>query len=230
MQIVEKETHTIFVIHTARGCLSYIVADKKTKEAAVIDPSDEAADAYEKIIEGYSLTLKSVIDTHTHADHISSHKRLTDKFGANYIMYETAPSKAPTMRVREGSMIAVGELMLIVLHTPGHASDEMSLILKDSVFTGDTLLIGGTGRTDLRPDSSSAELYDSIHEKILPRGNDVAIYPGHDYNNRFTTTIWAEKSSNARVKMTRDEFIKTMDAHHPELPELLEESLRRNSE
>ena len=230
MQIVDKETHTIFAITTKRGCLSYIVACKKTKEAIVIDPSEEADDQYERIVDGYGFTLKYVIDTHTHADHVSSHTRLTSKYNSQYVMYETAPSKAVDIRVREGNMIAVGELMLIVLHTPGHASDSLSLVLKDSVFTGDSLLIGGTGRTDLRPDSSSAELYDSIHEKILTRANDVAIYPGHDYNGRVSSTIWAERESNPRVHMPRDEFIKTLDAHHPPLPELLEESLRRNSE
>ena len=230
MHKVEKNAYTLLAINTKRGCLSYILSCNKTHEAVVIDPSEEAGDEYERLILGYNLTLKCVVDTHTHADHVSSHERLTKKYGVPYIMYETAPSKSVGIRVREGTMLNVGELKLLVLHTPGHASDSISLVLPDAVFTGDSLLIGGTGRTDLRADSSSEELYDSIHEKILTRGNDVAIYPGHDYQGRFASTIWAEKESNPRMHMPREEFIKYLSEHHPPLPELLEESLRRNSE
>ena len=134
------------------------------------------------------------------------------------------------MRVNEGDDIEIGGVWLCVLHTPGHASDMMTLALQDAVFTADTLLIGGTGRTDLRKDASAGEEYDSIFQKILPLGDDMAVYPGHDYSGRVASTIGDEKRTNPRLAMSREEFVRLLEAHHPPLPELLEESVRKNSE
>jgi len=230
MEKIEKGAYTLYVLRSARGCLSYIVASNKTREALVIDPSAEVGDEYLRAITDEKLTLKYVVDTHTHADHVSAHTALTSATGARYVMYQSAPSASVDVRVQEGDDIAIGDVWLRVLYTPGHASDMMTLVLPDAVFTADTLLIGGTGRTDLHRDASSGAEYDSIFQKILPLGDDVAIYPGHDYEGRTASTIGEEKRANPRLQLSREEFVRIMDAHHPALPELLEESVRKNSE
>lgn len=223
------EKYTVYIFRSARGCLSYIIASVKGGESLLIDPSVEVGNEYESILSDKKLTLRYIVDTHTHADHISAYSSL-EKTGARYCMHERAPSKRVHYRVRDEDTLSVGDVMLRVLHTPGHAADSITLVLPDAVFTADTLLVGGTGRTDLREDSSSAELYESIWQKIIPLGDAVRVYPGHDYQGRVSSTIGDEKATNPRLALSRDEFIRHLDAHHPPKPELLEDAIRLNSE
>src|SRR3989344_9396913 len=149
--MIEKvigQGYALYVFRTERGCLSYIVECMRTHESVVIDPSEEAGDEYKRAIESHSLALRYIIDTHTHADHVSAYRGLQKKTGAKYVMYESAPSSHVDVRVRDGDVLTIGKIAINILHTPGHASDTVALVLPDAVFTADTLLIEGTGRTD----------------------------------------------------------------------------------
>lgn len=223
------DPYALISFRSARGCLSYLVFCTRTREAVVIDPSVEVGHEYVRSLASGKLKLKYIIDTHTHADHISASRELKKRTGALYLMHEKAPSSAVDRRLRDGDAVACGDVILRVLYTPGHAKDMITLVFDDVAFTADTLLIGGTGRTDLHKDARSAELYDSIWQKIIPLGDSTRLYPGHDYGGRECTTIGDEKRASPRLQLSREEFIRQLDAHHPPLPELFEESMRANS-
>lgn len=229
MEKVTKNAYTLYAFRSRRGCLSYIVSGNATQDALIIDPSEEVGDEYERVIDSKNLALRYIVDTHTHADHVSAYPALK-KFRAKYVMHGKAPSSRIDIHLKEGDTVTLGDLTFRILHTPGHASDTIALVLPDAVFTSDTLLIGGTGRTDLRKDSSADDLYDSIWNKIIPLGDDMSVYPGHDYKGRFVTTIGEERKTNQRLQLSREKFVELLDAHRPPLPELFEESVRKNSE
>lgn len=198
-------------IRTLRGCLSYTVCDDATGDCLIIDPSVEAGDAYDGVKARY------IVETHTHADHISAGPEIASKTGATVVRERD-----------DGSTIALGTTVVRVIETPGHTDDSISLVVGSNVFTGDALMIGTTGRTDFQQ-GSSEKLYESLWHNILPLGDDVIVWPAHDYKGRESTTVGAEKSSNPRLQMSRDEFIKFMDAYHPEKPELFEEAITKNT-
>jgi len=148
------------------GCQSYLVGCEATKAAALIDPELSRIDHYRGLLGQHGLSLKYVVDTHTHADHFSASQALGKALGAPVVMHRHAPAPYADMRLDDGDMLIVGELRLRAMHTPGHTRDSMSLVMDDRVFTGDALLIGGTGRTDL-PTGDPHQLYDSLFEGLL---------------------------------------------------------------
>ncbi|MHB0865336.1 MAG: MBL fold metallo-hydrolase [Minisyncoccota bacterium] len=219
----------ILPFHATRGCLSYLIIDESSREAALIDPSTEIeAQTYLSTLEERGATLRYLIETHTHADHISSAPELARATGAKLVRHSNAPSRRKDIAVAGGEELPLGTNMLHVLATPGHTDESISIVADTAVFTGDALLIGSTGRTDFQLGSSEA-LYASLHETLGSLPEETVVYPAHDYKNRTASTIGEEKRSNARFALTRDAFIETLDAHHPPAPDLFVEAIAENS-
>lgn len=220
----------VLPFHSTRGCLSYIVIDTVSHEAALIDPSEEILDAtYLSALSERGATLRYIIETHTHADHVSSAPRLKEATGASIVRHLHAPSPRKDVSVTGGESLLLGSSSLHILATPGHTDESISILVDDAVFTGDALLIGGTGRTDFQLGNSEA-LYESLHSVLAGLSDDTCVYPAHDYKGRTSTTIGQEKRDNPRFALARNEFIEAMNAHHPAVPELFEEAIAINSQ
>lgn len=210
------------------GCQSYVVACEASHAAAIIDPALDQIDRYLGIVNREGLRVRYVIETHTHADHFSAARQLAARLGAHVVMHRNTGASEVDMRVEDGHLIAVGELRLRVLHTPGHTKDSMSIHVDDRVFTGDTLLIGGTGRTDL-PTGNPEQLYDSLFGKLLKLDGETLVFPAHDYKGQTHSTIAAEIESNPRLQKTeRAEFVAMMRNLNLSAPTHLTEALRTN--
>lgn len=218
-----------YPFHSARGCLSYVVVEPVSREALLVDPSDEIPDAtYLQAVADKNLTLRYIIETHTHADHVSSAARLKGITGALLVRHALAPSPLKDMAVVGEEVIALGSEAVTILATPGHTNESISIRTSDAVFTGDALLIGGTGRTDFQLGDSEA-LYTSLHAVFGVLPDSMVVYPAHDYKGRTHSTIGEERLHNPRFLLPHDEFIETMEAHHPQPPELFDVSIARNS-
>lgn len=210
------------------GCQSYLIACSETCAGAVIDPEVRQIDRYQALAAQHGVRIRHVIDTHTHADHFSGAKQLAEKLGVPSVAHRMSPAPYLNLRVDEGDVIKVGNLRLGVLYTPGHTRDSMSLVMGDRVFTGDALLIGAAGRTDL-PTGDPEQLYDSLFNKLLKLDPELRIYPAHDYKGRTCSTIAEEIRSNPRLqKRERGEFVEMMRTLSLSMPEHLTEALRVN--
>jgi glyoxylase-like metal-dependent hydrolase (beta-lactamase superfamily II)/rhodanese-related sulfurtransferase len=210
------------------GCQSYLIGCGDTCAAALIDPEVSQVDRYVALATRHGVRVRFVIDTHTHADHFSAARRIAERLGALTVMHRLSPAPGIAMRVDDGESIVVGKLRLQVLHTPGHTADSMCLVGEDRVFTGDTLLIGGTGRTDL-PTGDPEALYESLFGKLLKLDPALLVYPAHDYKGRSHSTIGAEIESNARLQQReRAAFVQMMKSLDLSMPTHLTEALRTN--
>ncbi len=213
--------------HSDRGCLSYLVFDASSTHAVLIDPSEEVAtQEYLQALADAKLTY--IIETHTHADHISSAEAVREKTGAKILRHASAPSQTADVRVGGDEDITFGESSLRILATPGHTDESLSILVDGAVFTGDALLIGGTGRTDFQL-GNSEDLYTSLHEMLGALPDDTVVYPAHDYKGRTSSTIGQEKQNNPRFALSHDEFVVALNAHHPPLPELFDSAIEANS-
>ena len=216
--------------HSPRGCLSYITWNPDTKESALIDPSEEVGqEAYAQYIQAEGLTVKYIIETHTHADHISIAKEMKALTGAPIARHTLAPSPAKDIALHGGEKLELGTETLTVLATPGHTNESISVYNGHEVFTGDALLIGGTGRTDFQVGDSET-LYHTIHHVIANLPLETILRPGHDYKGRDQAILGDELHTNPRVRMCESEFVHTMDAYHPPKPELFDTAIPKNSE
>jgi glyoxylase-like metal-dependent hydrolase (beta-lactamase superfamily II)/rhodanese-related sulfurtransferase len=210
------------------GCQSYVVGCPDTFAAALIDPEASQIDRYAGLAARHGLHVRYVIDTHTHADHFSAARQVAERFGAAWVMHRASPAPGVDIRVEDGDLLRIGALRLKVMHTPGHTLDSMCLIGADRVFTGDTLLIGGTGRTDL-PGGDAQALYDSLFQRLLKLDPALAVYPAHDYKGRGHSTIGAELESNPRLQQRdRAAFVAMMQGLNLTAPQHLTEALRVN--
>lgn len=210
------------------GCLSYILACPESCAAIVIDPALAHADRYAGILQREGLRLRYVIETHTHADHFSAARQLRERSGTPIVMHRAARAPYVDIHVEDGHTLAVGNLRPAFLYTPGHTADSMCVHVTDRVFTGDTLLIGGTGRTDL-PTGDPNKLYDSLFGKLLKLDPETLVYPAHDYKERSHSTIGTEIESNPRLqKRDRAEFVAMMESLNLAAPTHLTEALRTN--
>ena len=210
------------------GCQSYLLGCETTRAAVLIDPELTQIDHYRGLCAQHGLTIKYVIDTHTHADHFSASKELGNLLGVPIVMNRLSPAPHATMRLDDGDMLIAGTLKLRALHTPGHTRDSMSLVMEDRVFTGDTLLIGGTGRSDL-PTGDPHQLYESLFEKLLKLPSETMVFPAHDYKGRHYSSIGQEITDNPRLQKTdRAEFVAMMQALDLAAPTHLTEALRTN--
>lgn len=210
------------------GCQSYVVGCEASCQAVIIDPVLQQVDRYLGLINRAGLRVKYVVDTHTHADHFSGTRQLGQALGVPVVMHRASPSQHADMRIDDGDMLAVGDLRLQALHTPGHTADSMCLKMSDRVFTGDTLLIGATGRTDL-PTGDPDQLYDSLFGKLLTLDPDLRVYPAHDYKGRSHSTIGDELATNPRLgKRERGAFVQMMRELNLSAPDHMTEALRTN--
>ena len=210
------------------GCQSYLVGCGESCAAVLIDPEASLIDRYIGLAARDGLRLRYLIDTHTHADHFSATRELGKRLDIPVVMHRAAPAPAVGMRVDDGDMIIAGNLHLRVMYTPGHTADSMCLVADDRVFTGDTLLIGGTGRTDL-PTGDPGMLHDSLFNQVLKLDPQLKVYPGHDYRDRSHSTIGEEMASNLRLqKRDKAEFIAMMQGLNMSMPTHLTEALRVN--
>ncbi len=210
------------------GCQSYLIGCSETCAAALIDPEVRQINRYQALAAHHGVRIRYLIDTHTHADHFTATRQLGELLDVPIVAHRLSPAPYVDMRVDEGDVIKVGNLRLTVLHTPGHTRDSMSLVANDRVFTGDALLIGATGRTDL-PTGDPEALYDSLFNKILKLDPKMRIYPAHDYKGHSCSTLDVETSSNPRLqKRERTEFVEMMRALSLSQPEHLTEALRVN--
>jgi glyoxylase-like metal-dependent hydrolase (beta-lactamase superfamily II)/rhodanese-related sulfurtransferase len=172
--------------------------------------------------------VRTVIDTHTHADHFTAAKKIADELHAVVVMNPHSPAPFADKRLADGETLAIGDLRFTALHTPGHTADSMCLVMQDRVFTGDTLLIGGCGRTDL-PTGDPEALYDSLFNRLLKLDPALKVYPAHDYKGRSSSTIGDEIANNPRLqKKDRAEFVEMMRTLSLGMPEHLTEALRVN--
>ncbi|HYH41609.1 MAG TPA: MBL fold metallo-hydrolase, partial [Burkholderiales bacterium] len=187
-------------------CKTYLVACERTRRAALIDPVKGQAERYLALLAYERLTLDALIDTHTHADHPTGSFLLKDLTDARLIMHRRAPVPAVTEHVDDGDTIQVGDLELKVLYTPGHTPDSISLYTGDRVFTGDVLLIGGTGRADFAG-GDSGDQFDAITGKLFSLPDETLVFPAHDYRGNTSSTIGQEKNQNPRVAgRSREEY------------------------
>ena len=210
------------------GCQSYLVGCADTRIAALIDPEIHRIDHYLALATQAGVRIHYVIDTHTHADHFSAAKQLGETLKIPVVMHHQSPAPFAGLRLDDGEMLALGKLRLHAIHTPGHTRDSMCLVLDDRVFTGDTLLIGGTGRTDL-PSGDPEQLYDSLFNKLLKLDPALEVYPAHDYKGRSHTTIADELAGNPRLqKRERAEFVDMMRHLNLTAPDHITEALRTN--
>ncbi len=210
------------------GCLSYLVGCEDTRAAAVIDPELEQIDRYLALAAERGLRIRYAVETHTHADHFSGVVEMARSLQIPIVMHRKSAPSFVDMRVDDGEMLIVGKLRLRVLHTPGHTEDSVCFVLPDRILTGDTLLIGGAGRTDL-PTGDPDALYDSLFGKVLRLPDETLVFPAHDYKDRSSSTIGVEKSQNPRLqKKERGAFVDLMRNLNLSMPQHLTEALRTN--
>src|SRR6059058_6711097 len=190
---------------------SYLIASRRGGEALIIDPVLEKVDRYLQLMQELDLHLVKAVDTHLHADHITGLGALRDRTHCITVMGENAKVDVVSMRVTEGDKLTIEGLALDVLYTPGHTDDSYSFLMRDRVFTGDTLLIRGTGRTDFQNGDPRAQ-YDSILNKLLKLPEDTLLFPAHDYKGETVSTIGEEKAFNPRLQVkSADEYAELMN-------------------
>lgn len=218
----------IFESFQCGGCCSYLIGCERSGAAAVVDPSLDLADRYGPAAAAHGLRIWHIIDTHTHADHFSAARTLAPRLGATVIMHRASRAPFVDVRVQDGETIRTGDLRLRVVHTPGHTTDSMCLVLSDRVLTGDTLLLGSVGRTDL-PTGDPGTLHDSLFNHVLKLAPELLVYPAHNYSGAAATTLAAQRTSNPRLAAAdRDAFIAQAKAKDLKLPDHLTEALRTN--
>ncbi len=210
------------------GCQSYLVGCEATRAAVLIDPEITQLDRYLGLAAHNGLHVRYLLDTHTHADHFTATAELRRRLEVPIVMQRDSPAPFVDMRVDDGEMIALGRLRLRVLHTPGHTRDSMCLVVEDRVFTGDTLLIGATGRTDL-PSGDPEALYDSLFERLLRLDPALKVFPAHEYKGRSHSTLAQEAAENPRLQQReRTGFVAMMRNLNLTMPKHITEALRVN--
>ncbi len=210
------------------GTYTYLLASRHGGEALIIDPVLERVDRYLQLVRELDLKLVKAVDTHLHADHVTGLGALRDRTHCVTVMGEHTEADVVSMRVAEGDRIQVEGLSLDVLYTPGHTSDSYSFLLADRVFTGDTLLIRGTGRTDFQNGDPRAQ-YDSIFNKLLKLPDETMVYPAHDYKGDTVSTIGEEKFFNPRLKVKSiDEYADLMNGLKLPNPKMMDVAVPAN--
>jgi glyoxylase-like metal-dependent hydrolase (beta-lactamase superfamily II)/rhodanese-related sulfurtransferase len=212
----------------ATSTYTYLIADDETHEAVLIDPVIEQLERDLKLVREHGLTLKYILETHVHADHITASLALKQATGAQTAVSLDCNAQGYDRMLEEGNVILFGREEVLVIATPGHTSGSVSYLWRDRVLTGDTLLIGGCGRTDFQNGSAEA-LWLSITEKLFQLDDQVLVYPGHDYKGRRVSSIGEEKQFNARLAgKTREEFIDIMNNLNLPMPNRLQEAVPAN--
>ena len=207
---------------------TYLLAERKGGEALLIDPVIENTDQYIQLLDELDVKLVLAVDTHIHADHVTALGNLRNRTDCATAMGDKTGVDCVSLRFREGEKLCVDNLHLDVLYTPGHTDDSYSFVLPDRVFTGDTLLIRGTGRTDFQNGDPAAQ-YDSLFEKLLRLPRETLVYPAHDYNGMTVSTIGEEAQHNPRLQVdSKQAYIDQMNALDLDDPRLMDIAVPAN--
>ena len=202
---------------------TYVISSGEGREALIIDPVIEHTDEYLKILEKLKLKLVKVIDTHIHADHITALNELIKRTSCARLMGENSKSEVIDIKIKDNDKVNIENIELKAMYTPGHTDCSYSYIMNDRVFTGDTLLINGTGRTDFQ-NGSSYDAYDSLFNKLLKLPEKTLVYPAHDYNGKKFSTIENEKNNNPRLQVSSKEeyaeIMKNLNLANPKMMDI----------
>ena len=207
---------------------TYIISSGKGREALIIDPVIEHTNEYIKVLENLKLKLVKVIDTHIHADHVSGLNELNKKTNCKRIMGEKSKSEVIDIKIKDGEKIEIENIKLEAMYTPGHTDCSYSYLMNDRVFTGDTLLINGTGRTDFQS-GSPYDAYDSLFNRLLKLPEKTLVYPAHDYNGKKNSTIENEKNNNPRLQVSsKEEYAEIMNNLNLANPKMMDIAVPAN--
>ena len=216
------------VFDTKTSTYTYLIASAKGREAVIIDPVLENVGEYIQLLKELDLKLVKVIDTHIHADHVTGATKLKQATNCTTLMGEHTPADMVEIKVKDNELIKIDGLKIKSLYTPGHTSDSYSFLLDNYLFSGDTLLINGTGRTDFQ-NGSSKDAYNSLFNNILKLPEETLVYPGHDYNGKFSSTIGNEKKFNPRLQVKSvDEYVEIMSNLNLSKPEMMDSNVSKN--
>jgi sulfur dioxygenase len=217
-QVFDKKTSTY----------TYLIASSKGREALIIDPVLDNVEEYIGLLNELDLKLVKVIDTHIHADHITGASKLKKQTNCTTIMGDQTPADAVEIKVKDEEIIKLDQLEIKALHTPGHTSDSYSFLMNNCLFSGDTLLINGTGRTDFQ-NGSAKDAYNSIFNRLLKLSKETLLYPGHDYNGKKISSIGNEIKFNPRLQVkSEDEYIEIMNNLNLPEPKLMHFNVLKN--
>ena len=207
---------------------TYLIASSKGREALIIDPVLENVEVYIKLLKDLDLKLVKVIDTHIHADHVTGASKLKNITKCSTIMGDHTPAESVEIKVKDDEYIDLDNLKIRAMYTPGHTSDSYSFLMNNYLFSGDTLLINGTGRTDFQ-NGSAKDAYNSIFNKLLKLPEETLLYPAHDYKGEKVSTIGKEKKQNPRLQVNSvDEYIDIMNNLNLKKPSEIESNVSRN--
>jgi len=207
---------------------TYLIASAKGREALIIDPVIENVDNYIKLLNEFDLKLVKVIDTHIHADHVTGASKLKDITKCTTIMGENTPADTVEIKVKDDEYINLDSLKIRAMYTPGHTSDSYSFLMDNHLFSGDTLLINGTGRTDFQ-NGNAKDAYNSIFNKLLRLPEETLLYPAHDYKGEKVSTIGKEIKQNPRLQVkSEDEYVEIMNNLNLKKPEQIEFNVSKN--
>ncbi|TGQ16584.1 MULTISPECIES: MBL fold metallo-hydrolase [unclassified Mesorhizobium] len=210
------------------GTYSYLLASRRGGEALIIDPVLEKVERYLQLVNELDLRLVKAVDTHLHADHITGLGALRDRTHCVTVMGEQTKADVVSMRLADGDKLGIEGLALDVIYTPGHTDDSYSFVLPDRVFTGDTLLIRGTGRTDFQ-NGDPRQQYESIFGRLLKLPDETLIFPAHDYKGETVSTIGEEKAFNPRLQVKSvDEYVNIMNNLNLSNPKMMDVAVPAN--
>lgn len=217
-QLFERESSTY----------TYLLASRPGGEALLIDPVKSEMASYTRLIRELDLRLVFAVDTHVHADHVTALGELRKSTGCVTIMGNESRAECVSLKVKDGERIKIDGVELRVLYTPGHTDDSYSFVMDDRVFTGDTLLIRGTGRTDFQNGDAGAQ-YESLFQKLLTLPDEMRVYPGHDYKGWTMSTIGEEKAHNPRLQVkSKDEYVRLMNGLKLDNPKQMDVAVPAN--
>ena len=213
---------------TKSSTYTYIVSSGKGREALIIDPVIEHTEEYIKVLDKLELRLVKVLDTHIHADHITGLNELSKRTTCSKVMGEKSKSEVIDLKVKDDDEINIENIKLKTIYTPGHTDCSYSFLMGDRVFTGDTLLINGTGRTDFQ-NGSAHDAYNSLFGKLLKLPEETLVYPAHDYNGKKHSTIGNEKNNNPRLQVSsKEEYAEIMDNLNLANPKMMDVAVPAN--
>ena len=207
---------------------TYLISSGPGREAIIIDPVLEHVENYLSVLNKLNLKLVKVLDTHIHADHITGMSELKDKTNCQTVMGDKTPAEVVSIKVKDQELINLEKINIKAIYTPGHTYESFSFLMNDRVFTGDTLLIGGTGRTDFQ-NGNPYDSYNSIFNILLKLPEKTKVYPAHDYNGNFFSTIEDERKNNPRLQVkSADEYAEIMNNLNLPDPKLMDIAIPRN--